>query len=737
MVFILRWLERGLGQILAPDQNYQPNPDEFDTKSNFWNIVAPDSNFNNGVNNDTVTSTPRHDQSTNKLSSPIGTLSNDINNMSLMSPSSKSTPSTSSSQQQQEHIIIENRDILLSPPPHFHHRSRETSDESSFLSPQMTSRMTPKTPSSTNNTLNYDMNDIEMQVLYTAKSLASCLVSPTITRKKIDFVFRLCSSTTSLNDINQKKLRTILQNDITLYNTRCSRLGNICPDGYTLLMACSFSNHVIAATILLDIGNIEQQLKETNLQGKTAYHIAAEYGNGDMIEYLQTKYNEINIPYHPQQLDLLGRTPLGVSITSPIPKAHSKSIQNLLYTSNDISIIGNEPIPIQQRISYNDTINVIYSVSQIPGRRVIMEDSLITSSICHNTYTLFAICDGHSDYGQISKFVTESLPSKYQNALKDYTNNNEVITENDWMNICTNICVSTDARLKDMNIPGGSTAIITIISKNQIIIANVGDCRCILIQQQNDNNNDVAELISEETVVEGFNNNDNSTTTSISTTTLPTPPTYHVIPLSYDHKADTDIEIQRIEKAGLHVIQETFHDECSRDNETKLTTISKIKLNDNSMMACSRSFGDFEYKANETLDVHEQAVIVIPDVIVRPRDYNNDLFIVLACDGIWDVMTNDDVQQFILNRTIGMMKNEDNNTTTTSTPLSLPTISDELIAECLNRGSTDNLSCIIISLNPKINEIMMNHMNNSIGVEDQNVSKSTSRKALDFTPQTK
>ncbi len=41
---VAHWLER-LGQMVAPDENYTPEPDVLDTQSSFWNIVAPDPNF--------------------------------------------------------------------------------------------------------------------------------------------------------------------------------------------------------------------------------------------------------------------------------------------------------------------------------------------------------------------------------------------------------------------------------------------------------------------------------------------------------------------------------------------------------------------------------------------------------------------------------------------------------------------------------------------------------------------
>ncbi|CDJ56959.1 protein phosphatase 2C, putative [Eimeria maxima] len=52
------------------------------------------------------------------------------------------------------------------------------------------------------------------------------------------------------------------------------------------------------------------------------------------------------------------------------------------------------------------------------------------------------------------------------------------------------------------------------------------------------------------------------------------------------------------------------------------------------LLAVSRSFGDKDLKVNNILTV-------IPDVILFPL-FSSLLFIVIACDGVWDTMTDQD-----------------------------------------------------------------------------------------------
>ena len=95
-------------------------------------------------------------------------------------------------------------------------------------------------------------------------------------------------------------------------------------------------------------------------------------------------------------------------------------------------------------------------------------------------------------------------------------------------------------------------------------------------------------------------------------------------PLSVDHKPSNELEFKRINAAGGWV-------EFNRVNGN---------------LALSRALGDFVFKKNDKKPVEEQIVIALPDVEVRT--ITEDLeFVVIACDGIWDVMKNNEVVQFI------------------------------------------------------------------------------------------
>ena len=69
----------------------------------------------------------------------------------------------------------------------------------------------------------------------------------------------------------------------------------------------------------------------------------------------------------------------------------------------------------------------------------------------------------------------------------------------------------------------------------------------------------------------------------------------------------------------------------------------------NGSLAVSRALGDFEYKNVEGKGPCEQLVSPEPEIFVVDRS-ENDEFVVLACDGIWDVMSNEELCDFVRSR---------------------------------------------------------------------------------------
>ncbi|KAA8907835.1 phosphatase 2C-domain-containing protein [Sphaerosporella brunnea] len=95
-------------------------------------------------------------------------------------------------------------------------------------------------------------------------------------------------------------------------------------------------------------------------------------------------------------------------------------------------------------------------------------------------------------------------------------------------------------------------------------------------------------------------------------------------PLSFDHKPQNEGEKARIMAAGGFV------------------DFGRVNGN----LALSRAIGDFEFKKSAKLPPEQQIVTAYPDVVVHDIS-EDDEFIVVACDGIWDCQSSQAVVEFV------------------------------------------------------------------------------------------
>ncbi|XP_016968862.1 protein phosphatase 1B [Drosophila rhopaloa] len=128
-----------------------------------------------------------------------------------------------------------------------------------------------------------------------------------------------------------------------------------------------------------------------------------------------------------------------------------------------------------------------------------------------------------------------------------------------------------------------------------------------------------------------------------------------------DHKPYYPKEMERIQNAGGNVM------------------IKRV----NGTLAVSRALGDFDFKSDNSRSVIDQLVSPEPDITVCQRS-EDDEFIIIACDGIWDVMTSSEVCDFIGSRLFVT----DN----------LPMIVNSVMDICLHKGSRDNMTMLLVLL---------------------------------------
>ena len=97
------------------------------------------------------------------------------------------------------------------------------------------------------------------------------------------------------------------------------------------------------------------------------------------------------------------------------------------------------------------------------------------------------------------------------------------------------------------------------------------------------------------------------------------------IAMTEDHKPSNPPEKKRIELAGGFVSMDRVNGE----------------------LAMSRALGDFRYKEDPNLNELTYPVICYPDITVHERNEEKDEVMVLACDGVWDVLSNDEAVHYL------------------------------------------------------------------------------------------
>jgi serine/threonine protein phosphatase PrpC len=139
----------------------------------------------------------------------------------------------------------------------------------------------------------------------------------------------------------------------------------------------------------------------------------------------------------------------------------------------------------------------------------------------------------------------------------------------------------------------------------------------------------------------------------------------HIIRLSYDHRTTDEKERKRILESGLEIIDD-------RINGTLMLT---------------RIFGNYEYKNNDENEEDENVSTSNKGLICEPfiSKINIDLsienqYLILASDGIWDTITEEEIQDIILTNTDTQQ------------------ICSIVIKKCLRNESWDNMSIFAIKL---------------------------------------
>ncbi|KAI3979508.1 hypothetical protein MKX01_001700 [Papaver californicum] len=237
------------------------------------------------------------------------------------------------------------------------------------------------------------------------------------------------------------------------------------------------------------------------------------------------------------------------------------------------------------------------SVYSQQGSKGINQDSaiLVQGFGTDEGANLCGVFDGHGTNGQlVSKLVRECLPSlllDQKNLISSSTNGDDYV-EN-WSKACIVAYQAMEDELKSReNLEcscSGTTSVTVIKQGEDLIIANLGDSRAVL-----GTSSDNGEMMM-------------------------------AVQLTTDLKPSVLEEVERIRASNGRVF--------AHENEAH---ILRVWLPNEKYpgLAMTRAFGDFDLK--------DYGIIAIPQISHHHLNIN-DKFVVLASDGVWDVLSNDQV----------------------------------------------------------------------------------------------
>ncbi|EAS01080.1 protein phosphatase 2C containing protein (macronuclear) [Tetrahymena thermophila SB210] len=295
--------------------------------------------------------------------------------------------------------------------------------------------------------------------------------------------------------------------------------------------------------------------------------------------------------------------------------------KNSSHLPNQNQLNGNQTLEVSQ-IKQNPQItpkNFIssYAVRSKPGAlpgkpvKTNQDSYIITNNFCkQKSKYFFSVCDGHGINGHhASQYVKKVLGPNIEFFMKQFckeefyqleSNQNPIENVSAITQALTSGYLKTAAGLLDSGIDitfSGSTCVGVYVTAERYWCANIGDSRAVIARQ--------------DPITNQWTNQ----------------------PLSIDHKPDLPSEYNRILSSGGRV-------EPFKDMEGKPVGPARVWMRTENIpgLAMARSFGD--YVASQ--------VGVIPEPEILHYDISpNDKFLVVASDGIWEFLSNEEVVSMI------------------------------------------------------------------------------------------
>lgn len=303
------------------------------------------------------------------------------------------------------------------------------------------------------------------------------------------------------------------------------------------------------------------------------------------------------------------------------------------------SLLSSTPMSLASAGSVSLVDQIVHSCQQ--GSRLTMEDFYVTESF--DECKLFAVFDGHC-----GTWVAERCAQLFPSVFERYLDKTDCDFEK---SLKRTVAKLEDSILRELRPKtkedfmeseeqamarlAGSCLCVCVCTDTELLVANLGDSRAVLCAQGKSR--------------------------------LLTP---------FDHNMDNLHEVARVVREGGVVI------------DSRVVGLAKGKY---SSLSISRSIGDLDFVDETRVFTKAVGISSVPDVFTYLLNPEVDEFVILACDGLWEVLSQDRACCLVrqsLRRSRG----------------DLQYAADELVRTAIEAFSTDNVTVILAAL-PAVSKI--------------------------------
>ena len=484
----------------------------------------------------------------------------------------------------------------------------------------------------------------------------------TLNIQKIKTKIPKCTPNNNIKTIQDKKLKSIKKENSNLLNE------NVLPN--SLLhpipgISSASNNYLFQNRSLLPSNNI-QKLSTHNPPPNPTSPFSSLPTNtppkpeSQLSSAASSIANELKqMEYMKELLQSLLGSPLGLSSLSDLtnqtpvelsPEIFRNPCKNfeISITSNINTFDGNNIIKSyafnssQGKIrDYNEDTITVTKVELNNNINTNLENNIINKE--KNDFYFFAVYDGHGGKG-CSIYLKENLHNNIKEFSKQGIKEAIEITEEKFK---VEQALNEKGEISDSS---GSCGIMAMIQNNKIIIANVGDSRLVLFKNGK------------------------------------------VFFSTEDHKPNTETEKKRIKNAGGEIYQ-TFTYFPLRQNGREIEAPWRVLPG---RLSVSRTFGDVEAKDPKFGGIGG-VVMALPDITEFDLDDEFN-FMVIGCDGIFDVLSNEEILEcvkIVLKEKKVEEINEDNIHDLCGD------FAGMIVKGAIAKDSSDNVSCIVVAFNLK------------------------------------